>query len=247
MPGKASSVLLAAIAALSLGGCKSVFTALGFHRPSIRAVDVSYQGGSELHVAGQLMKGRQALDDGNFAEAISAFSSIRGEPGYSGDAYNGMAIAYLNIGRPDLAETYFARSIAAAPGNEKFQRNLAMFRNSRPEGQSPATSLAQAAPGGSSMAVPATGRPATEGQSLIPGVRVENLATRIVRLSAGEVFLPSDLSVAFWEPSRPQATVRLALVHADHRPAAASTRPPQPRTVYPVRFQVRAANSKARR
>jgi len=194
---KSLATIMLACAVLPLGGCKSLF---GSHH--LRAADVRLEGGTEVGAVGQLAAGRQALDAGNYAAAISAFSNIRTVPGFEGDAYNGMAIAFEGIGRQDLAETYFLRAVAVAPQNDRFRRNLARFMAKVP------TATPERA-----MAVqqgPATVR--------ISGLEVSDPSGRVARVSPNEVFIRSDPTVALSDPPARRAyPVRMAV--AARRPA----------------------------
>lgn len=75
--------------------------------------------------ASMLQRGRAQLDAGLDALAIESFrAEIRQNP-ESADAYNGLAVAYGRIGRPDLAQRYFETALAKEPTNAKVQANLA--------------------------------------------------------------------------------------------------------------------------
>lgn len=79
--------------------------------------------------ASMLQRGRAQLDAGLDALAIESFrAEIRQNP-ESADAYNGLAVAYGRIGRPDLAQRYFETALAKEPSNVKVQANLAKLNN----------------------------------------------------------------------------------------------------------------------
>lgn len=79
--------------------------------------------------ASMLQRGRAQLDAGLDALAIESFrTEIRQNP-ESADAYNGLAVAYGRIGRPDLAQRYFETALAKEPTNAKVQANLAKLNH----------------------------------------------------------------------------------------------------------------------
>src|SRR5207248_1274431 len=78
----------------------------------------------------QLAIGKQRLDQGHYGLAIQAFSNAQLSPEQSAAAYNGMAIAYLQLGRPDLAEHFFRQAIAGDPSCQRYQVNLSRFYTS---------------------------------------------------------------------------------------------------------------------
>lgn len=108
------------VAALAmLGGC-SAFQPQA--KLEIRSVQTA-QRSSEA--TDPIAEGRSLLALGQNGNAISAFrSALRDNPD-SGDAYNGLAIAYDRIGRQDLAQRYFELAISADPENMRYRGNLA--------------------------------------------------------------------------------------------------------------------------
>ena len=75
----------------------------------------------------QLAAGRAALSQGRVSEAIDSFMVARLYPEHAAAAHNGLAVAYSQIGRSDLAERFFRTAIALAPADERFRSNLALF------------------------------------------------------------------------------------------------------------------------
>jgi hypothetical protein len=70
-----------------------------------------------------VQRGKAQLSAGLHAMAIETFrAEIRQSP-ESAEAYNGLAIAYDRIGRPDLARRYFEVALAKAPDEPRY-RNL---------------------------------------------------------------------------------------------------------------------------
>lgn len=108
-----------AAAIVLLGGC-SAFQPQA--RLEIRSVETA-QRSSEA--ADPLAQGRSLLALGQNGNAISAFRSALRENPNSGDAFNGLAIAYDRIGRQDLAQRYFELAVSAAPENMRYRGNLA--------------------------------------------------------------------------------------------------------------------------
>jgi hypothetical protein len=82
-----------------------------------------------------VQRGKAQLSAGLHAMAIETFrAEIRQSP-ESAEAYNGLAIAYDRIGRPDLARRYFEVALAKAPDEPRYSSNLARFfvRSGEPE------------------------------------------------------------------------------------------------------------------
>lgn len=71
-----------------------------------------------------LDQGRESLKQGRIAEAISYFQFARNNPAVSGDAINGIGVAYAKLGREDLARRYFSWALAVDPANDRFAANL---------------------------------------------------------------------------------------------------------------------------
>lgn len=76
----------------------------------------------------QLAAGRAALGNGEYAAAVMAYRNARLSPAHAGDAYNGMAIAYSYMGRPDLAERFFRQAVIENPADPRFSANLTRFQ-----------------------------------------------------------------------------------------------------------------------
>lgn len=113
---------LAVVAALlpALGGC----ALLGLGRNEARVTAQStLPMGAEAFV--RFEEGRAALDSGQNAAAIAAFSEARMEPSLLASSLNGMGVAYARLGRIDLAERYFMQAASTAPDDRRFAANLA--------------------------------------------------------------------------------------------------------------------------
>ena len=104
-----ASVMLVAVAAPLLGGCSSWLgrSHAAHSQPAAKAAPMS------PHEAA-LMAGKDALRQGQYAAAITDFRIARLDPALEAESLNGLAIAYSNIGRPDLSERYFRQAVALA-------------------------------------------------------------------------------------------------------------------------------------
>lgn len=116
------------VVATGLSGC--AWMGLGKGQPQITAMSTIPDGDQAFH---QFEAGRSALALGNYAEAISAFSSARMEPALLAPSLNGMGVAYVHLGREDIAERYFLEAIRAAPADQRFAANLARLQNRQSE------------------------------------------------------------------------------------------------------------------
>lgn len=113
-------------AALALSGCQAIFGPSTAARSDPQAVDMGD------YFEGRLAVGRYYLEKGLTTQAITAFRQASYDPRFAGEAYNGMAIAYDQLGRTDLAHRYFNQAVAAAPNDDRFLRNLARLENRTP-------------------------------------------------------------------------------------------------------------------
>lgn len=184
----AARLTLAGTAVLVLGGCHSLFA---WHRPltpAVRALETR----SDVYLADQLAAGRVALEEGRHAEAIAAFSRLRGEPGYDAEACNGLAVAWAGIGRDDLAAAYFRRALALAPGEQRYRRNLALFEARQETVRAARAALAELA------AIPWA--PPVLSQATPAAVKVASgMDARITRISKREILLQAAPGIALWE------------------------------------------------
>jgi Tetratricopeptide repeat len=74
-----------------------------------------------------LHHGKELLQRGQYADAISAFRKAMREEDDRAEANNGLAIAYDRIGRKDLARRYFELAVAEKPDEMRYKANLARF------------------------------------------------------------------------------------------------------------------------
>lgn len=100
---------LACCLSLALTGCSA--------KTELRAVGMP---ASPLSIA----EGRRLLDEGRAAEAVAAFRKLIRQEGDDLRALNGLAIAYSELGRPDLAAEMFSRALAMAPGDPATLNNI---------------------------------------------------------------------------------------------------------------------------
>ena len=140
----------------------------------------------------------------------SSLSATRGPiPEHSAGATNGLAVAYLQLGRPDLAERFFKEAIALDPGNRKYQANLNRFYEAVPQVAVKATREEAPALAGLTMqpqiAAPQAAPQAMANVSQISSVSFEQTTGRMQRVSASEVVIgaaPAAIAAAPGERRR---------------------------------------------
>lgn len=184
------AILFAGLMALGLSGCQSL---PGQNRDL--AIHARHLPSQQLTLAElQLARGRAYLDAGLTTLAIGQFKLAQRDPQTAAAASNGMGVAFARLGRDDLAERYFAEALAAEPGSERYARNLAMLRDSRP-------ALASVNP-----------RSRASQQALAPQVAQAKPSQPMVRVSRGEVHITTTGPAA----KEARASARMA---ATDRPA----------------------------
>lgn len=190
-------VLVAALAPM-LGGC-ALGRMLGFRGHGGPAQSASVQSWPEE----QLAIGKQRLDQGDYAAAIQAFGNAQLFPEQAPEAHNGLAIAWLQLGRADLAERYFKQAVAGAPSDQRYQANLLRFYGS----------VAEADVRKTVVEAPLRARAALEDMQLpelVPPapVRVQARGPQMTRISVREVAISGPPTVA---PAPYRARARTAL------------------------------------
>ncbi|MFN4038005.1 MAG: hypothetical protein ACK4IB_01605 [Erythrobacter sp.] len=191
-----AAILGSALVALS--GCQS-FPVVGkwFNgKPNVA------QGESQLANSGDsaLEDGRAELRKGNVASAIANFQLALSNRATRADAANGLAVAWANLGRNDLAEQYFMAALRDQPENERFAANLIRLQAAKslakrePVQERALAASPVAAPTGSALAAD-TGS-ASRGQ----------LTGSAVRISPNEVLIRSAPVMA----GAPRMTVQYA-------------------------------------
>lgn len=172
------------LVAATLGGCQSVF---GSNSAAVDPASIDMGDYFESRLA----MGKVHLEANRPARAVTAFRQASYDPRYAAEAFNGMAIAYDRIGRPDLAQRYFARAVAAAPQDERFARNLA-----RLEGRGPVMAPVYPEPEPIELAVREAPQPQLHGPVTVEtrpvdvsgAVTVESRQpTRVARVAKGQV------------------------------------------------------------
>ncbi len=113
-------------ASIALSGCQALFGPSFASRGEAQNVDMAD------YFEGRLAMGRLYLEKGLTTQAIIAFRQASYDPRFAGEAFNGMAIAYDQLGRGDLAHRYFNMAVAAAPQDDRFSRNLARLESRVP-------------------------------------------------------------------------------------------------------------------
>lgn len=128
-----------AIAALTLTGCQSFVSALGFGpKPG-----ASSEQRAEVFGSDELERGRLALEQGNVATAIQLFRLAALNEKTAADAFNGLGVSYARLGRADLAERYFKAALELDSSNPKYAANLARFYQSSLGSSSQALAMRQ--------------------------------------------------------------------------------------------------------
>ena len=113
-------------ASFALSGCQALFGPSLASRGEAQNVDMAD------YFEGRLAVGRLYLEKGLTTQAIIAFRQASYDTRFAGEAFNGMAVAYDQLGRTDLAHRYFNMAVAAAPQDDRFSRNLARLENRIP-------------------------------------------------------------------------------------------------------------------
>ncbi len=114
------------IMAVSLSGCQSL-PVIGhwFGGPK----NVTERPAPALAGAQVLEEGRAQLRSGQISAAIASFRMARMDPAVAADANNGLGVAYIRLGRMDLADRYFRTALNLEPENERFAANLLRLRH----------------------------------------------------------------------------------------------------------------------
>lgn len=202
---RAISVVALATCTLALGGCQTLFGTSSF--ASLTPDENSTSLDMSDYFASRFETGRLHLTHGRPTQAVIAFRQASYDPAYAGSAYNGMGVAYAQLGRQDLARRYFTMALAAEPQDERFARNLARLEQA-PLDDGERAELAGVAPSSSQAPLPET--------RTIETTRPENpgllrISSREVQISAAAV-LRSDKTILTdrQQSARPAGPVAIA-------------------------------------
>jgi len=202
-------VVLALVCAPALSGC----TWLGGGKAELASSgivrDVAGDYGEE-----QLAAGKVALASGRTSEAIDAFMIARLYPELAAEAHNGLAVAYSQLGRDDLTETFFRSAVALAPSDERFQANLARFyeRNgiSRTAKLEILDSVADSVPAPHELVALVSSEPAQRSTPSVSDRLVANSpASRLRRVSPREVVIEERGATAVAVQLRPYRSTQI--------------------------------------
>ena len=214
---------------MALAGCQAFLGAPSFAdaRPAEATASVDMSD----YFAARIESGRMHLAQGRPTQAVTAFRQASYNPAYAGRAYNGMAVAYAQLGREDLARRYFTMAVAADPQDERFARNLARLEQAPP---SVADIVELASTGQSTaQATQLAARPSERQAAENSGLR---------RISSREVEIRSTATL---RSDRTISTDLQQSARLESPPAVVATRAePAPR--YPVRIELPQADPPAR-
>jgi hypothetical protein len=228
---KAAFALALVSAGTMLGGCQqihSMFAGRPAHADTA-AIDMS------SYFVVRLEAGKQHLREHRLAQAVTAFRQASYDPATAAEAYNGMAIAYAELGREDLAKRYFMAALQADPTDERFTRNLARLDGSMPSAAPAAANARVDLPQGvelppvapvAALAAPPTAALATGA----PSYAVARTVAREVPVAKTYVPVPhraAEVRVSRVSADRPVAVGRVTI----EGPRRVSAQPP----AYPVR------------
>jgi tetratricopeptide (TPR) repeat protein len=114
------------VMAVALSGCQSM-PVIGHWFGGSK--DVTERPAPALAGAQVLEEGREQLRTGQISAAIASFRMARMDPAVAADANNGLGVAYIRLGRFDLADRYFRTALDLEPQNERFAANLLRLRH----------------------------------------------------------------------------------------------------------------------
>lgn len=173
-------------AGLTLSGCQSPLLAgWGFSKKAPAAGAFSRPAADPL-VA--LEEGRIYLRNGQISAAVASFKIAQLDPAAAPDAKNGLGVAYVKLGRPDVADRYFREALALRPGEDRYAANLlrlqrnVMLARGTPADPLPTTGDGDAA----QVAAAATPAPITPTEPAPATARLARARTPVLRITTGE-------------------------------------------------------------
>lgn len=218
---KAAFATVLAASAIMLGGCQQFGSMFAAKPASADSAQIDLSG----YFAERLEAGRRHLLQHRPGQAVTAFRQASYDRATAASAYNGMAIAYAEMGRDDLARRYFFAAMQADPNDERFPRNLARLDSLPPATapQAPARAEAPAAVTPPAAAIAALAEAASPAL-----VRVSDREVTLAPLNAGNARRPDEVRVSA-RSARPASASRRVVIE---RPVAARS----PSQAYPVRL-----------
>jgi Flp pilus assembly protein TadD len=233
---KTTIAVALATSCIMLAGCQQMGSMFAARPASAERASVDMSS----YFAERLEAGRRELMQHRPSRAVVAFRQASYDPASAAEAYNGMAVAYAQIGREDLARGYFMAALQADPSDERYVRNLARLdRGHAADSQAQALAAAPA-PAAAPLSAPAR----AEQPSAL--VRVSNREVTLAR-PAEEAQRPNEVRISTSpRSSTASPTARVTV----ERPAARRQSPeypvrvvfadvplrPQPQ--YPVRIEL---------
>ena len=201
---KTALLLALTVASLALGGCQALFGSPSFASRAPAAESASFD--MSDYFTARLEAGKTHLARGRPAAAVTAFRQASYDPAHAGRAFNGMGVAYAQMGRQDLAQRYFTMAVATDPLDERFARNLARLEN---DARADSSRLALAEAGNSPDQ--ASISPAGDSQRSAEGSGLRRVSSREVEIS-GAAAVRSDkvISTVRLEPAEPRRPAAIA-------------------------------------
>lgn len=221
---KAGLALGLASSALLLAGCQQFGSMFAAKPASADNAQIDLSG----YFAERLEAGRRHLLQHRPGQAITAFRQASYDRATAASAYNGMAIAYTEMGRDDLARRYFMAALQADPTDERVVRNLARL-DSLPPAATPETPARAEAAAPMAPPAPIVTAGAAAGEATSPAlVRVSNREVTLSPFGTGNARRPVEVRVS----ARPARSASLSGRVVIERPVAARS----PSQAYPLRL-----------
>ncbi|MEP3049777.1 MAG: hypothetical protein ABJP48_10540 [Erythrobacter sp.] len=204
-----TKLMICGTALVALGGCQSFFSKFGLAPSRVADTESEFAGVQTQ----RLNLGLAALRTGNPGNAIHHLERAILEPESAPEAYNGMGVAYAQLGREDLAKRFFDVAIMLKPSDTRFARNLARLDQSA-IGQS---ARALATRDAETAGILAEAASAAEAQGLLPSeagelerrgnVVIDTRTTSLERTSSNEIRVSSQAE-RFTQPANVEVASR---------------------------------------